>query len=205
MLKERGRSTLVLTSMPSVNQASTARSGPEISAAPSNADPGSSEMDEYQENIAQLEAAFDNSGYETGMNGSGGQIQEELEEQRTIFGCLAPPTPNKSQPDASMNLRAYAVFIANHTWFERFILFAILASAVHLALESPVKEFSSIDERTATAMDFTFLAIFLLEFIVKVLVHGVYWESKQAYFCVRTHALRGNGSPVHSPIRGTGI
>jgi hypothetical protein len=117
-----------------------------------------------------------------------GKISEE-EPDVWILGCLPPPTPNAADPSARRNLRGYAAAIAQSTEFKRGMLVTILVSAVILALESPIPEYSSIDEKTGGRLDLVFFTIFSFEFVVKVLEHGIYWEHKDAYLTQQWNQL----------------
>ena len=72
--------------------------------------------------------------------------------------------------------------IAQDPWFERGILLTILVSAIFLAMQSPIREYSTIDLAVAQYSDYVFFVIFAFEFVVKILEHGVLWEHELAYF-----------------------
>jgi hypothetical protein len=99
-----------------------------------------------------------------------------------FFGILQPPLPNAQFPDASKNFRAHVRDILLNQWFDRTILLTIVASAIILALESPVKEYSSLEPQVVRVADMGFFSVFAVEFVLKILDRGVYWESKRAYF-----------------------
>ena len=121
-------------------------------------------------------------GAEEGLGGGALPRHEEAGQDVTICGCLPPATPNEQQPDAAPNLRLMARNIAQDPWFERGILLTILVSAIFLAMQSPIREYSTIDLAVAQYSDYVFFVIFAFEFVVKILEHGVLWEHELAYF-----------------------
>ena len=66
-------------------------------------------------------------------------------ESPIFFGILMPPTPNAQFPDEPKNCRAYVRDFLRNVWFDRLILFSICLSAASLAMESPIKEYNSLD------------------------------------------------------------
>ena len=96
--------------------------------------------------------------------------------------CLPPPTPNADFPDAPRNLRGYADLVANSVVFERCILLAICVSAALLALDSPIPSLALTSPDVIQISDYVFLAIFAVEFVVKILAYGLFWEHEQSYF-----------------------
>ena len=114
-----------------------------------------------------------------------GEVHDELigeTNQNVIFGCLPEPTPNARFPDAPKNLRAHIRDTVQNPWFDRSILVVILISTAFLATDTPVKTLEIISPTVMLQADYTFFGCFLIEFIMKVLDHGIYWESKRAYF-----------------------
>eukprot|EP00961_Rhodomonas_salina_P079994 1075224-Rhodomonas_salina.2 len=103
-------------------------------------------------------------------------------EDQTIFRCLPPPTPNAMQPQASRNLRGWARDLYDNKWFENMILTCIIISTTCLAVDSPISDFSMLDPEFFWKADVALFCIFLIEFLLKLLDHGVYWEHPQAYF-----------------------
>ena len=118
----------------------------------------------------------------------GAQI-EYNEDSPIFFGILKPPTPNEQCPDEAKNLRAYVRDVLLNVWFDRLILLTISASAVTLSMESPVKEYSKLDPEIARTADICFMSVFALEFLLKLLDRGVFWESKRGYFRVSWNIL----------------
>ena len=49
-------------------------------------------------------------------------------------------------------------------------------------MESPVSQYSSLSSNTSHLADYVFFAIFLLEFLLKIIDRGVYWEHPNAFF-----------------------
>ena len=107
---------------------------------------------------------------------------EYLHDAPIFCGLFMPPTPNAQYPDHEKNLRARVRDILLNMWFNHLILLTICASAVTLAMQSPVKEHASLDPEVARVADLCFMTIFALEFWLKLMDRGVYWESKRAYF-----------------------
>lgn len=104
-------------------------------------------------------------------------------------GMLKPPTPNAQFPDDPKNFRAYVRQLLLNVWFDRIILLSIFASAITLAMQSPIAEYSSLDPLVARKADLCFLSVFAFEFLLKILDTGVFWESKRAYFRVTWNLL----------------
>jgi hypothetical protein len=102
----------------------------------------------------------------------------------TIFFCLSPPTPKTEEGIKPKNIRWYAKEILENGSYQTFLLLTILASTIQLLLENPIAAESIITESTGTILDWTFLVIFFSEFLLKALMHGIYWEHSQAYFRV---------------------
>jgi hypothetical protein len=106
-----------------------------------------------------------------------------VEDPPIFWGWLKPPHPDFFNcPDEPKNLRAHVRHVLLNAWFDRIILLSILASAVILAMDSPLEEDRILDPEQTLKSDYVFLAIFLLEFVLKILDRGIYWESKCAYF-----------------------
>jgi hypothetical protein len=114
---------------------------------------------------------------------------EYLEDAPIFCGLFMPPTPNAQFPDEAKNLRARVRELLLNQWFDRLILLTICTSAVTLAMQSPLKEHSNLDPEVAKTADLCFMSIFALEFLLKVMDRGVYWESKRAYFRVSWNCL----------------
>jgi len=110
-------------------------------------------------------------------------------ESPIFFGILMPPTPNVQFPDEPKNCRAYVRDFLRNVWFDRLILFSICLSAASLAMESPIKEYNSLDPEVSRQADLCFLALFAIEFVMKLLDRGVLWENKRAYFRVSWNLL----------------
>jgi len=63
-------------------------------------------------------------------------------------------------------------YIVEQSWFENLILFFIVISSVSLALDEPTLDPNSDLKRGLEIMEFIFIAIFTLELVLKVVVHG---------------------------------
>lgn len=110
------------------------------------------------------------------------ELEEQLDEEADVFFCLPPPAPNARDPEAPANLRWYVRWLLDSTPWTIFILLTIFASAVFLALDSTIPSKAIVDADTAAVADIVFFSIFVLEFVVKLLDNGVFWEHKKAYF-----------------------
>lgn len=99
-----------------------------------------------------------------------------------LGGLLDPPTPNAEFPTRSKNIRGHVRALLLNVWFDRLILLTILTSTVMLAMSSPVQDYSMLDETAALYADYIFLSVFGLEFVLKILDQGLFWESNRAYF-----------------------
>ena len=112
--------------------------------------------------------------------------QYEDIEDVTIFGCLPPPIDDGSD---TKNLRGLVRDVLENAWYQRLILFAILVSCVVLVLDSPIPEYSRIDKELANTLNLWTFIIFILEFVLRLLDKGIYWEHPKAYFRVGWNIL----------------
>eukprot|EP00960_Hanusia_phi_P021087 622665-Hanusia_phi.AAC.1 len=92
---------------------------------------------------------------------------EYEEEEVVIFGCLAPPTPNSSCPEAPRNLRGWARDIYDNKWFENTIICCITVGTVCLALDSPIMKYSLLDPAFFGKADIALFVIYTIEFVLK--------------------------------------
>ncbi|EKX42225.1 hypothetical protein GUITHDRAFT_55227, partial [Guillardia theta CCMP2712] len=71
--------------------------------------------------------------------------------------------------------------IRTNKWFDVLILCTIILSCIMLALDSPIEENMVIKPQNVLKVEYALFTMFSLEFLVKVLDHGFYWEHPQAY------------------------
>ncbi|GBG32331.1 Sodium channel protein type 1 subunit alpha [Hondaea fermentalgiana] len=75
--------------------------------------------------------------------------------------------------ESSMGSTAPIFFLTfGHAWFKGFILFVVMLSSVSLTLESPARPPTGLLEVVLEVSDMIFLAVFTLEFGVKVIAYG---------------------------------
>jgi hypothetical protein len=100
----------------------------------------------------------------------------------TIFRFLSPPLPSERRPYAPMNFRYAIRSILENGWWSLLLLATVVISCLMLALESPVEELTLIHPNNMQKIDLALFVIFVLEFIFKILRHGIFWEHPEAYF-----------------------
>ncbi len=116
-----------------------------------------------------------------------------------VPGSMAAATPRKLSkkfrfgPDSPLEGRSLYVFgpdnavrkavarVIVHRWFERAILFLVLASSVALALDSPVLDPNGPMKRALTIMDYVFVAAFTVEAIMKAVAQGFAFNGRLSY------------------------
>ena len=72
--------------------------------------------------------------------------------------------------------------ILENGWWALLLLATIMVSCLMLALESPVEELTVMHPRNMYKIDLVLFGIFGVEFVLKIVDHGVLWEHPQAYF-----------------------
>ncbi len=70
--------------------------------------------------------------------------------------------------------------LSNH-YFENFMIVMTVTSMIVIALDSPIKDPNSNEIKTLNILEFLFVAIYCLEFILKILIFGVF-KGKRSYF-----------------------
>ena len=100
----------------------------------------------------------------------------------TIVRFLSPPLPSERRPYAPMNFRYAIRSILENGWWSLLLLATVVISCLMLALESPVEELTLIHPNNMQKIDLALFVIFVLEFIFKILRHGIFWEHPEAYF-----------------------
>lgn len=102
------------------------------------------------------------------------------EDDATILFCIPPATPNAANPNARINLRGAIKDMIRNPWFQRIVLAAILISCGVMALDSPIAEYRHISSALVQTLNMVTFAIFLLEFLLKLLDHGfeVYFRNR---------------------------
>ena len=119
----------------------------------------------------------------------GSKLKSEIEvDDVVIFGCLQPAS-NDNDETETKNLRGLVRDVLGNFYYQRLILLAIIISCVVLVLESPIEEYSLIDKTLANNLNTATFVLFLLEMILNMLDHGLFWEHPKAYFRVSWNVL----------------
>ena len=105
-----------------------------------------------------------------------------LKRDVTIFGFLPPPLPNERRPYAPMNFRYVVKSILENGWWQLILLATIVLSCLMLALESPIDELTLVHPSNMQKIDAALFVVFCIEFWIKILSHGIFWEHPEAYF-----------------------
>lgn len=71
--------------------------------------------------------------------------------------------------------------ILSHRYFENFMIFMTVASMIVIAMESPIENPFSSTMRTLDVLEFIFVTIYFLEFILKIMIFGAF-KGKRSYF-----------------------
>ena len=99
---------------------------------------------------------------------------KEAEKQRLDGVALNVFTPDSS-------LRQKFRDIVRHPLFDSFILLCIIIGSVLLAVNGPTNNDETSTWKTICYLEFSFVVIFTIEAVMKIIVLGFYWESKDAY------------------------
>jgi len=111
-----------------------------------------------------------------------GLDDERKDDPVDIFFCLPRPLPDRHLPNAPRNLRWYAHRFVRSRLYTATILLTILASTAMLAIDTPIDSKNILFGKPTVIADYVFFSIFTAEFCIKILLHGIFWEHKDAYF-----------------------